>query len=217
MKEPFGDPFSGEDLKAQLGGGDDSEDSDSETDSMMNQDEIGLNSSVGKSKQRQSLPFYSDGEEDDTDDDFTESSKSQKLDLTKHKSQNLSNSMANGGSIPQKTPLAVATKTMPPSTTSPLISPRNLDKKEEKLSNNKKLSKKKQKELHHQQQLLLAEAAAKANESSNEALNGSSLKKKRGRPKKNKSEEPDGDSPNPSSQNSLVSSQVSSLVLSELS
>ena len=212
LKEPFGDPFSGEDLKAQLGGGDDSEDSDSENDSMMNQDEIGLSSSVGKSKQRQSLPFYSDGEEDDTDDDFTESSKSQKLDLKKHKSQNLSNSMANGGSISQKTPLAVATKTLPPSTTSPLISPRNLDKKEEKLSNNKKLSKKKQKELHHQQQLLLAEAAAKANESSNEALNGSSLKKKRGRPKKNKSEEPDGDSPNPSSQNSLVSSQVSSLV-----
>lgn len=205
LNEPFGDPFSGEDLKAQLGGGEDSEDSDSEDDSMMNQDDMGLSSSVGKSKKRQSLPFYSDGEEDDTDEDFTESSKSQKLDLKKHKSHN---SMTNGGSLSQKTPLAVATKTSPFSTTSPLISPKNLDKKDEKLSSNKKLSKKKQKELQHQQQLLLEEAAAKANESSNEALNGSSLKKKRGRPKKNKAEEPDGGSPNLSSQNALVSSQV---------
>lgn len=223
LKEPFGDPFSGEDLKAQLGGGDDSEDSDSEDDAMMNQEDLGSYSSVNKGKQRQSLPFYSDGEEDDTDDeDISESSKSQKLDLKKHKSHNSSSSTANGGSLSQKTPLAIATKTVPFSSTSPLqgsplISPRNHDKKEEKSLSNKKLSKKKQKELHHQQQLLLEEAAAKANEStnartdiekSNEASNGSSLKKKRGRPKKNKAEEPDEISPNLASQNSFVSSQV---------
>ena len=212
FKEPFGDPFSGEDLRAQLGGGEDSEDSDSEEDAMMNQDDAGLSSSAGKGKRRPSLPFYSDGEEDDTDDDFTERSKSQKLDLKKHKSHNSSSSIANGGSLSQKTPLAVATKTSPFSSTSPhqgspMISPRNHDKKEEKLLSNKKLSKKKQKELYHQQQLLLEEATAKANESSNETLNGSSLKKKRGRPKKNKTEEPDGNSP---SQNSFISSQVNS-------
>ena len=248
LKEPFGDPFSGEDLKAQLGGGDDSEDSDSEDESMLNQDDVGVNSSSIKGKKRNSLPFYSDGEEDDTDnEDINEKSKSQKHDLKKHKSQKSSSSdvqmqlAANGGSLSLKSPPATATKTVPPSVlsstsiiqSSTLISPRNSgsnnDKKEEKLTKDKKISKKKQKELHQQQQLLLAEATAKANanisdsgidvEKSEELVNGTSLKKKRGRPKKNRTEEPQeqgknvsaGNSPTPASQQPLVSSQVSLL------
>jgi hypothetical protein len=244
LKEPFGDPFSGEDLRAQLGAGDDSEDSDSEDDSMLNQDDVGGNSSSIKGKQLNSLPFYSDGEEDDTDnEDINEKSKSQKPDLKRHKSQKSSSSevqmhmAANGGSLSQKSPPATATKTVPPPVLSPtsliqsstLISPRHSgtsnDKKDEKLTKDKKMSKKKQKELHEQQQLLLAEATAKANanisdsgidvEKGEEVVNGTSIKKKRGRPKKNRPEEPPelnisaGNSPNPASQQPLVSSQVS--------
>ena len=184
-------------------------------------------------KGRNALPFYSDGEEDDSDNEGTNrKSKSQKFDLKKQKSQRTSSlnsseiqspTAANGGSLSQKSPLATATKTLPPSllsSKSSLISPRN-DKNEEKLTGkDKKLSKKKQKELYQQQQQLLEEAKAKANAKVNtsetdkgeEILNGSSLKKKRGRPKKNKTEDDQDEERIASSAHSPNSSMVSSQV-----
>ena len=246
LKEPFGDPFSGEDLKAQLGGGEDSEDSDSDDDPMNNQEDLGMSSPVmrGRNQQQQphSLPFYSDGEEDDTDsDDVNTKAKSHKHDLKKQKLQKSSSlnssesqlhSVANGGSLSQKSsPLALATKTVPSSIHSstpliPLISPRNSESTNDKKegTKDKKMSKKKQKELHQQQQLLLDEANANISgtspideEKGDDTINGSSIKKKRGRPKKNKPEEVlelgknkfSGNSPSTSSQQSMVSSQVS--------
>ena len=259
LKEPFGDPFSGEDLKAQLGAGEDSEDSDSEDEPMNNQDDLDVTPCAikGRNQQQNSLPFYSDGEEDDTDgEDMNDKTKSQKLDLKKHKSQKASslNSSAyetpqqmatNGGSLQQNQPFATATKTAPPPLLSPGITPTQLvqspplisptksgtnkNKKEEKSAKDKKLSKTKQKEIHQQQQLLLAEATAKANASvggtspinegvdggkGDDLINGSSIKKKRGRPKKNKTEEPQEQgrnvssmkTPNAASQQSLISS-----------
>ena len=230
LKEPFGDPFSGEDLKAQLGGGEDSDDSDSDDEGFNNHDDMAVSPPP---KGRNALPFYSDGEEDDSDNEGTiRKSKSQKFDLKKQKSQRTSSlnsseiqspTAANGGSLSQKSPLATATKTLPPSllsSKSSLISPRN-DKNEEKLTGkDKKLSKKKQKELYQQQQQLLEEAKAKANakvntsetEKGDEILNGSSLKKKRGRPKKNKTEDDQDEERIASSAHSPNSSMVSSQV-----
>ena len=188
LKEPFGDPFSGEDLKAQLGAGEDSEDSDSEDDITNHQEDLDMTPGAIKERNQQqqnSIPFYSDGEEDDTDGEDIKT-KSQKLDLKKRKSQKLSSlnsssydakqhQVANGSRVQQNQTLPTATKTAPPPLVSPgpliqspsLISPQrsgtNKGKKDEKSTKDKKMSKKKQKEIHQQQQVLLAEAAAKAN------------------------------------------------------
>ena len=213
LKEPFGDPFAAEDLKAQLGGGeDDSDDSESNYgDDTTNHDATAMN-----------LPFYSDGEDEDSDGDTTASrkTKAQKLDLKNNKkshqktSSSLNSSSSTNGNLQQNQPLATAIKTAPPPIVqSTMISPppsggrAKRDESKGSPMKNKKLSKKKQKELQLQQQMLLAEAAAKANVSIAAAKeNGSSpSKKKRGRPKKAKTEEGSIDA---SAQPPLLSSQT---------